>query len=428
MIPKKTVAILLVAALFLIMLASAVPLSLTGNTLTVYVKSDGSPVSGASVRVAGPTMPPSKTTGASGYAQFTGLDAGDYTVRVYTEDNYAFQALTLSKTTSVTIDLAGPPIIQPGTGAIRGKVFSQDGNTILPGAKVIATLPGGYSKTVTADSNGDYYMELQENVYSVYGYQTGGFYSDTKSISVITGGVTYSNFLILNGAATIDITVKDEYNSNKITGAELIIDGQKFTSDTNGIISINDWFSGTYDYTLSHPSYLSISDSIIVSRGANTLSISMTPINYDGVYVSGSVLKLDRETAVSGAVISFQSSSGTFTTQTLLDGSYNILVPSGTYTVSASAIGFNETSYTGNPLSVSNIDISNVNIYMDGDVPPTDGYIWTEMGYLAAIGGIIVAVMVFVFIPIPPKYKALIAMGIALTGLVSAHLFNTGVI
>jgi len=97
-----------------------------------------------------------------------------------------------------------------------------------------------------------------------------------------------------------------------------------------------------------------------------------------------------------------------------------------------------EIQYFGNLDQTANLDfdddgLTNIEEYLGG-TDPTDGpggdsvYTWTDYGYLAALGGVIAAVLLFAIIPAPPKIKGFLAIAIALAGLVIAHLFNTGVI
>jgi hypothetical protein len=157
----------------------------------------------------------------------------------------------------------------------------------------------------------------------------------------------------------------------------------------------------------------------------------MTPIGtFSNATISGKIMKTGTTEPVMNAIITFTGTPGSFTTLTLTDGTYSIMVPTGSYTISAIAQGFNATYYTSNPLAVISGDVkTGINMQMSGYVPPEpepDGYVWTTYGIVAVLGGIIAAVLVFALAPVPPKYKAFIAIAIALAGLVIAHLINIG--
>jgi len=98
-----------------------------------------------------------------------------------------------------------------------------------------------------------------------------------------------------------------------------------------------------------------------------------------------------------------------------------------------------EIQYFGNLDQPANLDydddgLTNIMEYEGGTDPtvPEGGveteYEWTDYGYMAALGGIILAAVVFAVVPTPPKIKGFIAIAAALGGFVIAHLLNTGVI
>jgi PKD repeat protein len=77
-------------------------------------------------------------------------------------------------------------------------------------------------------------------------------------------------------------------------------------------------------------------------------------------------------------------------------------------------------------------DLTNLQEYQGGTDPTvsdkeTEEYTWVTMGYLALLGGIIAGVLIYAFAPIPPKFKAFLALAIAMGGIILAHLYNTGV-
>jgi uncharacterized membrane-anchored protein len=91
--------------------------------------------------------------------------------------------------------------------------------------------------------------------------------------------------------------------------------------------------------------------------------------------------------------------------------------------------------YWGNLAQTSSGDpdedeLTNIQEYSGGTNPTIsdkkDTYAWTTYGIMAVLGGIIAAVLVFALAPVPPKYKAFVAITIALVGLVIAHLINIG--
>jgi hypothetical protein len=434
-IPKKAIMIIIAVVIILILIGGALPLSVTGNTLTIYVKNNGVAVSGATVRLSGGPDGTVQTgiTGASGYKQFTNLDAGQYNIQVTSAVGSATQQITLSATTSVTANLEGPGIILPGVGVLKGTTHSQEGNVGLPGVLLTATGTGGVF-TATSDSNADYYMTLDEGIYTVKATY-GGFESIEKTISIITNSQTIQNFLIINAAASLNVRIIDSVDSTPINYAILTLNGAEYQSNNLGIIYIKDFAKGTFPYTLTCTDYISVSGSLVVAFGYNDKTIKMVYEHNDPPFttlatVSGHVTKIGSSEPIMNAVITFTGTPGTFTSLSLTDGTYSIVVPAGSYTISATAQGFNATYYTGNPLVVAPNDVkTNINLQMSGYVPPeppTPGYEWTTYGTMAAIGGLISAVLVFAFVPAPPKIKGFVAIAIALGALIIAHLINIG--
>lgn len=401
-LPIKWIALGIVAILSIGVLSMVewTPASATGNTLTVYVKDGGVPVSGATVRITGPSIQLG-TTDASGRIQFIGLDAGTYSIRAIYAPFTAVQSITLVSSTAITLDFTGPPIIPEGYGVIKGKTFSHDGNHALPNVRVIAIrTTDEYTRTSVSDANADYSLTLPTGTYKVYATYY-GYLSITKSISVNTDSITISNHLILNAAATITLTVNDDITQNEIVGAQLIISGGTYASNADGIIQINDWTTGVYQYSLSKLGYFSISGEFTITQGANTFTLSMSPNGFiPGISatITGHITKLDGS-PITGATIIF-ADSDIYTTLSLEDGSYLIYVPAGKYSISAQAIGFNQTYYNGEGASLNveaNDIITNINIRLpedsDGDEIPID---WIPTIILGAIGGIVFLVTLLV--------------------------------
>ena len=53
-------------------------------------------------------------------------------------------------------------------------------------------------------------------------------------------------------------------------------------------------------------------------------------------------------------------------------------------------------------------------------------YSWSEAGIIVIAVGFIAGLLTFVFVPLPPNYKAFISALIVIAAIVAAHLMNTG--
>ncbi|MBE0481572.1 MAG: carboxypeptidase regulatory-like domain-containing protein [Dehalococcoidia bacterium] len=134
-------------------------------------------------------------------------------------------------------------------------------------------------------------------------------------------------------------TVTD--GSRPIAGA-VVTDGTRTAiTDGNGCYSIIEVPEGTYMVTASASGYNSASQQVTVTAGGTT--VANIALKMQDSFISGSVSDALTGSAISGAVVS----DGVRTTTTAADGSYTICdVPSGTYTVTAQAAGYQSASQT----------------------------------------------------------------------------------
>jgi len=151
-------------------------------------------------------------------------------------------------------------------------------------------------------------------------------------------------------------------------------------------------------------------DTIIDPDTDTTTGTATIIVKADGVLQSGSTVTLNGVTRVTAA-------GGTATFTELPQGSYTYLVEKDGYGDIEGTI-----TITSGQTTTITVDL------VDGSTPDPDGYTWSDYGYIAALGGIIAAAVIFAIVPAPPKIKGFLSIAIALGGFVVAHLFNTGVL
>ena len=125
----------------------AMPGSISGHV----VDDDGNPVSGATVKLAGPDGTRTVSVGADGSINADGLRPGKYTVRIEA-DGYepVEQTITIGPGENKQLNVPG---LMAKPGSISGKVVDDSDNPVA-GATVTLTDPDGTSHTVQVGSDG----------------------------------------------------------------------------------------------------------------------------------------------------------------------------------------------------------------------------------------------------------------------------------
>src|SRR5207245_9155500 len=105
--------------------------------------------------------------------------------------------------------------------------------------------------------------------------------------------------------------------------------------------------AGTYDATASAQFYASETVTGVHVNAASTTWQNFT-LNFNAGWIAGTVKNAADGTPISVAgIVASSSSGGQFTNSTNSAGRYNLTVDVGTYTVNASATGFNKASKPG---------------------------------------------------------------------------------
>ena len=137
----------------------------------------------------------------------------------------------------------------------------------------------------------------------------------------------------------IEGTVTDSSTGDPIEGATVTANGYSNITDAEGRYSI-EVPPGTYNVTASATKYVSQSKTATVtSNTKTTLDFALTPLNGT---ISGTVTDSSTGDPIAGATVTINGIS----VSTGTDGTYSIEVPPGTYNVTVSADGYEDSSNT----------------------------------------------------------------------------------
>lgn len=147
--------------------------------------------------------------------------------------------------------------------------------------------------------------------------------------------------------------------------------------------------------------------SITIKDGDGALMPGATAV------LSGNGISLTRITAAGGVATFADIEQGTYDYTITKDGFT-------TYSNTITIIANQTTSIT--------VNMAVVGSGSGSSTTTTTDYVWSDYGYIAVLGGIILAALIFALAPMPPKIRGYIAVLVSLMGIVIAHLLNTGVI
>lgn len=199
-----------------------------------------------------------------------------------------------------------------------------------------------------------------ENKTLSFTWDTTGVVADIYSISaeaILTGDATPGNNL---GVAAVTVQappqpppghiagrVTDSSNSSSIVGANVTTNGYSDLTDSNGYFNITNVPAGTYNVTASASGYQSSTRTgiVVVSGDTTDLNFALTPVPVTPAkgLIAGIVIDFSTGDPIVGATVTVNSNS----TSTDANGSYNIELEPGTYTVTASAQGYESSTQTG---------------------------------------------------------------------------------
>ena len=159
-----------------------------------------------------------------------------------------------------------------GSGIISGTTLKQSDNGSLENVSVEYNI-GGYTKTVTSDSSGDYGIySLTEGSYTL-AYSLSGYQGATQSASLAsdTDNITVATLSMLSSSCSsgnISGTIKDAVTGNAISGVSVSIrsgfgvrtgstvSGKTATTDSNGEYTLSSVDSYNYTVEASKTGYI----------------------------------------------------------------------------------------------------------------------------------------------------------------------------
>ena len=309
-------------------------LSTGGKIAGTVTSSSGAAIAGASVHILGGSVTQNitLTTDASGAYATDFVSTGNYTV-VASASGFASQSKSTTVTSGQTATVNFTLLSAAGTGALVGTVVNISNNVPISGATV--TFSGG---TTTTNSNGFYqFTNVAVGTYNVTASHT-GFFSSTQSATVTSGGTTTLNFKLATGGKLAG-TVKNS-SGVAISGASVKISGGSvptsvtLTTSSTGGYATNFIPVGSYTITVSATGFATQSKTATVNTGqTTTVNFTLSAGGGTGT-LSGTVVNISTNAAISGATVSFSGGS----TTTNSSGFYQFTnVAAGTYNVTACA-------------------------------------------------------------------------------------------
>jgi uncharacterized membrane protein len=254
-------------------------------------------------------------------------------------------------------------------GSISGKVTSTSGAAV---SNATVWYSGGTTKT---DSSGDYtFSNVSPETYTVTASQSGYQTASNQNVSVSSGIATSSN-LVLTATSTGSIagTVTNTTGTG-IANATVSYSGGSATATTNAsggyTLSV---VPGTYSVTGTATGYLSATQpGVSVAAGATTtLNFALTQSGT----ISGTVTNA-AGVGIGNATVSYSGGATTATTNS--SGGYTLSVTPGTYSVTATASGYQ--SSTQQNISVSMGGTATVNFSLSSTMGTISGTVSNATG------------------------------------------------
>ncbi len=325
-------------------LSTQSPGSLSGTVTS----SSGSAIANATVWYSGGTA----KTDSNGNYSFSSVPVGSYTV---TGSHVGYQSASNQNVsvTSGSNSVSNLVLTATSTGTISGIVTNTSGAAIV-GA--IISYSGG-STTATTNSAGSYTLTAALGTYSVTASASGYLPSTQSNIGVASNSTTTLNFA-LTQSGTISGTVTSS-TGVAIANATVSYSGGSTTATTNasGAFTLN-VAPGTYSVTASASGYQNSTQSNV------TVSIGTTAIaNFSLLQLIGTItgtVTNSAGAAIAGATVSYSGGSATAISNSA--GGYSLNVAPGTYSVTATATGYQSSTQSNVTVTVGTTTTANFSL------------------------------------------------------------------
>jgi len=292
------------------------------------------------------------------------VSPGTYTVTAsrafYTPSS---QSVTVTSNATSTANFA----LSPGAGWIAGAVTDAATGSPIAGATVVV-MPGGASVTTAFD--GTYNVTVAPGMYNATASKA-LYVSQSQALSVTSNATTSANFPLSPAPGWIAGTVTDATTGFPLAGVLVTAapGGANATTALDGTYNVS-VAPDTYTVTASKPTYAPSSRSAVVASNATTtVDFQLAPAPG---WIGGRVADVATGSPLGGVSLKVVDGTGTeYPGVTAADGTYNLTVPPGTYTV----IVVLAPGYVNQTLSGAGV--------LTGQTTTVDFQLQREMGWLA---------------------------------------------
>lgn len=330
----------------------------TGSISGFVVDTLGNRISGATVAAtSGPSAPRQTTTAADGSYLLSRLNAGNY---IFTANRSGFTGTSRSFTVNSGVNARVDFTIRSQTaqGAVlQGHVFQRGTNTPVAGARIDLTGGAGVpSQSATTDETGFYQFSNLTTGRVRLTVNRAGYFSASRSLTVTEGRTVTADFTLRLRAsqlASLSGVVTDT-NGQAIRGALVTLSGgasagMADTTDSRGRYSIARIIPDAYTVNVTAAGFVPSPDTNIFldAEEEEVLNFTLTSVGASTAGISGLVVdSLGQPIAGARVAITGGPITGRADT-TDVTGFYELLdLPAGTYTLRATATGFNSQTRT----------------------------------------------------------------------------------
>lgn len=239
--------------------------------------------------------------------------------------------------------------VLPDSSVVAGIVTDAETGNPLTGATISLNGNGGSAIT---DASGAYHLVAAPGSFTITASAPG--FLDAGATAAFEAGtiLTFSPGLITASKPPPTTTslygqVVDAKTGQDLSRVEVVVNGTalKTVTETDGSFSLGNLAPGAWELNLNLAGYRSTHVSLVVPAGASNLgTIRLFALNTTQVgdnIITGVVTDAAHSIPIAGAHITL-TGSATVTVETNALGAYRMVVPSGIFTITASATGFKD--------------------------------------------------------------------------------------